>query len=273
MDEKYVWSLNEVVCLTDCHRAGVCQSWFKHGWSDFSDVGSFSVSLYSSESRGVVLHRNSGQRGNLEPCHCLEAKEDQGWKLSITFNDICHQQELVYCWDGLRRQIIGWGSSGRWGGKDSKCGGCCPAVWQGRWGERCWEILDGRLGIGKEVTETTCFWSRAVRRSLWGKYIWEALLFLEGFSHGSVVKNLPANAGDAGDAGDSGSIPGSGKSPGGGNGNPFQYSYLENPMDGGAWQAAVHGVTKSWMWLNVHAFSRRRQVWPKIIIRQSLIIN
>ena len=62
-----------------------------------------------------------------------------------------------------------------------------------------------------------------------------------------MVKNLPANAGDAGDAGDSGSIPGSGKSPGGGNGNPFQYSYLENPMDGGAWQAAVHGVTKSWM--------------------------
>ena len=73
------------------------------------------------------------------------------------------------------------------------------------------------------------------------------MLFLEGFSHGSVVKNLPANAGDAGDAGDSGWIPGSGKSPGGGNGNPFQYSYLENPMDGGAWQAAVHGVTKSWM--------------------------
>ena len=46
-------------------------------------------------------------------------------------------------------------------------------------------------------------------------------------------------------AGDSGSIPGSGRSPGEGNGNPLQYSCLENPMDGGAWLATVHGVAKS----------------------------
>ena len=46
-------------------------------------------------------------------------------------------------------------------------------------------------------------------------------------------------------AGDLGSIPGSGRSPGEGNGNPLQYSCLENPMDGGAWWATVHGVTKS----------------------------
>ena len=57
-----------------------------------------------------------------------------------------------------------------------------------------------------------------------------------------VVKNPPANAGDAGDAG---SIPGSGRSPGGGHGNPLQYSCLENPMDRGAWWATVSGVTKS----------------------------
>ena len=57
-----------------------------------------------------------------------------------------------------------------------------------------------------------------------------------------VVKNPPANAGDTRDRG---SIPGSGRSPGGGHGNPFQYSCLENPMDRGAWQATVHGVTKS----------------------------
>ena len=49
----------------------------------------------------------------------------------------------------------------------------------------------------------------------------------------------------AGDARDMGSIPGSGRSPGGGHGNPLQYSYLENPMDRGAWQATVHGVAKS----------------------------
>ena len=45
---------------------------------------------------------------------------------------------------------------------------------------------------------------------------------------------------------DIGLIPGSGRSPGGGHGNPFQYSYMENPIDRGVWQAAVHRVTKSW---------------------------
>ena len=58
-----------------------------------------------------------------------------------------------------------------------------------------------------------------------------------------VVKNSLANTGDTGD---SVSIPGSGRSPGGGNGNSLQYSYLENPMDRGAWRAIVHGVTRSW---------------------------
>ena len=48
----------------------------------------------------------------------------------------------------------------------------------------------------------------------------------------------------ASNVGDTGSTPGSGRSPAGGNGNPFQYSCLENPMDRGAWQATVHGVTK-----------------------------
>ena len=62
----------------------------------------------------------------------------------------------------------------------------------------------------------------------------------EGFPGGSVAKNPPANAGDRG------SIPGSGRSPGEGNGNPLQYSFLENPMGRGAWSATVHGVTKGW---------------------------
>ena len=57
-----------------------------------------------------------------------------------------------------------------------------------------------------------------------------------------VVKNPPGNAGDIRDAG---SIPGSGRSPGEGNGNPFQYSCLENSMDKGVWQATVHGVAES----------------------------
>ena len=63
-----------------------------------------------------------------------------------------------------------------------------------------------------------------------------------GFPGGSVVKNSPANAGDTRDVG---FIPGPGRSPGKGNGNPLQYSCLENPMDGGAWRATVQGVTKS----------------------------
>ena len=57
-----------------------------------------------------------------------------------------------------------------------------------------------------------------------------------------VVKNLPA---DVGDIRDEGSILEKGRSPGGGNDTPLQYSCLENPMDGGAWWATAHGVVKS----------------------------
>ena len=63
-----------------------------------------------------------------------------------------------------------------------------------------------------------------------------------GFQVALVVKNLPANAGDVRDAS---SIPGSGRSPGAGHGNPLQYSCLENSVDRGAWWAIVHGVEKS----------------------------
>ena len=58
-----------------------------------------------------------------------------------------------------------------------------------------------------------------------------------------MVENPSANAGDTEDAG---LIPGSGRSPGVGNGNPLQYSCLENSMDRGAWWATVHGAAKSW---------------------------
>ena len=61
-----------------------------------------------------------------------------------------------------------------------------------------------------------------------------------------VVKNPPASAGDVRDVG---LIPGSGRSPGGGHGNPLQYSCLENPMDRAAWRARVHWVSKSQTWL------------------------
>ena len=72
------------------------------------------------------------------------------------------------------------------------------------------------------------------RTKQWGK-------LTTGFPGGGVVKNPPANAGDAGDMD---LIPGSGRSPGGGNGNALQRSSLENPMEREAWRAAVHGVAR-----------------------------
>ena len=71
----------------------------------------------------------------------------------------------------------------------------------------------------------------------------------QGFPGGSVVKKLPAGAGDAGDTG---SIPESGRSPRGGDGNPLQCSCLGNSMDRGAWRATVHGVTESDMTGHTH---------------------
>ena len=64
------------------------------------------------------------------------------------------------------------------------------------------------------------------------------LVFFWGFPGGLDDKESACNEGDLG------LIPGSGRSPGEGNGNPLQYSCLENPMDGGAWQATVHGVAE-----------------------------
>ena len=69
-----------------------------------------------------------------------------------------------------------------------------------------------------------------------------------GFLSGSMIKNLPTNAGDTRDTG---LIPGLGRPPGGGNGNPLQYSSLENPMDRGAWRGTVHSVAQSQTQLKV----------------------
>ena len=73
----------------------------------------------------------------------------------------------------------------------------------------------------------------------YGSTVWELVLANSGFLDGTLVKNPPAGAGDAS------SIPGFGRSLGVGSGIPLQYSCLEDLMNRGAWQAAVHGVTKS----------------------------
>ena len=87
---------------------------------------------------------------------------------------------------------------------------------------------------------------------LFDKHLWISYTFLGrvifkyfySFPDGSDGKESARNAGDLG------LIPGLERSPGEGNGNPLQYSCLENPMDRGAWQATVHGVTKSQTWLS-----------------------
>ena len=75
----------------------------------------------------------------------------------------------------------------------------------------------------------------------------------KGFLGGAVVKNPPANAGDTG------SSPGPGRSPGGGNSYPLQFSCLWKPIDRGAWWATVLGVTKSQTRLSTHKIRRRIQ--------------
>ena len=101
-----------------------------------------------------------------------------------------------------------------------------------------------------------------------GTYYWQQFIYFTGslrnihyimyitmFPGGSEVKASASNVGDPG------LIPGSGRSPGEGNGNPLQYSCLENPMDREAWQATVHGVAKSRTRLSELTFIFQCQLW------------
>ena len=80
-------------------------------------------------------------------------------------------------------------------------------------------------------------------------YVSSEYLLRLGLPGGAVVKNLPANAGDARETG---SIPRLGRSPEGRNGNPLQYSCQKTSMDREAWQATIHGVSKTQTWLSTH---------------------
>ena len=96
----------------------------------------------------------------------------------------------------------------------------------------------------------------------WGPTLYPTLYGLPpGISDG---KESACNAGDLG------SIPGLGRSPGEGNGNPFQYSFLENSMDRGAWQAPVHGVTKSQTRLKGQHFHFLHCIWPRACVISEL---
>ena len=87
-----------------------------------------------------------------------------------------------------------------------------------------------------------------------------------GFPGGSDSKASACNVGDLG------SIPGLGRSPGEGNDNPFQYSCLENPVDGGAWQATVHGVAKSRTPLSSFTFFLSLIQWIREVSKQGITI-
>ena len=99
------------------------------------------------------------------------------------------------------------------------------------------QVLGGNWGVtriragGQQSATVTVHSGPRVGPASWAMF---------GLISGGLEVKVPAS-----NVGDLGSIPGSGRSPGEGNGNPFQCSCLENPMDGGAWKAAVHGVAKS----------------------------
>ena len=84
----------------------------------------------------------------------------------------------------------------------------------------------------------------------------------EDFPGGEVVKHLPASAGDTRD---SGLIPGLGRSPGGGHGDPLLYPCLENSMDRGTWWATVHGVTKSQTRLSTQHNNKQKKGHPSFL--------
>ena len=138
-----------------------------------------------------------------------------------------------------------------------------------RAGGQCSRAKDTRYPEGEKEGCVRHFWAQLPSSDLsgpppsphpslsplagWKASYWPHL----SFPGHSLVKNLPANAGDAGDVG---SIPGLGRSPGGGSGNPLQYPCMKKPMDRGAWQATVHRVAKSWTQLSTHACRH----WPHL---------
>ena len=114
--------------------------------------------------------------------------------------------------------------------------------------KKAWEFSYDEVKCVTQVLEGKTFFSTMTpflhSSSLWAVFQPVTILNHWDFPGGSDGKESACNAGDLG------SISGSGRSPGRGNGNTLRYSCLENPMDGGAWWATVHGVAKSQTWLN-----------------------
>ena len=148
-----------------------------------------------------------------QPCRTSDHKPAWEMKPSRFWERLKAEEEGNRGWDGWMASPMHWkwtwANSGRW------------------WGTKDPGVLQS-MGLWR------------VRRNLATEQQW-------GLARTSqvmlVVTNPPVNAGDIRDTG---SIAGSGRSPGGGHGNPFQYSWLENPMDRRAWWATVHRAAESW---------------------------
>ena len=169
---------------------------------------------------------------------------------------------IIYWWPGKRLELKIWSSF----------------YWR-------WTITFTPLQYWKVLSWSITTWGPSVQsRSWWGQEYRRRIRGVprprQGFPGGSVVKNPP---GSVGDARDFGSIPGSGRSPGEGNGNPLYYACLENSTDRRAWQAAVHGVTKRHGWVNVSMRGREREnrhretknqdlKWDSLIFKDNLVI-
>ena len=116
---------------------------------------------------------------------------------------------------------------------------------------------------GSCKASSSCVLVKPCGSSLLINYEWLIILGLPSSSAGKE------SACSAGDSGDLASIPGSGRSPGGGHGNPLQYSCLENPMDREGWQATVHGVAESWTWLTLSLLS----LWFSVVAEVLFVLK
>ena len=120
------------------------------------------------------------------------------------------------------------------------------------------------------------YWSYMIFPMNYWKFWFSKFLIFQKFISNPILLGFPGGLkgkASACNAGDPGSIPESGRSPGEGNGTPLQYSCLENPMDGGAWEAAVHGVAKSWTRLSdftshIIFILRKNSCWRKMFTRK-----
>ena len=116
------------------------------------------------------------------------------------------------------------------------------ADWTGNWGRlRCLRAIPLEVPLLSTVIASPPLSTWVPLRVFLRLFKNSSHSHCKGFPGGAVVKNPPASAGHAA------STPGSGRSPGVRNGNPCQYSFLDNSMDRGDWKATVHGVAKSWI--------------------------